>query len=66
MLRLFLLAAVATSLLAGLMPASAQNFKGSCIEWCLQNRCARGAMNQTKCMNRCVPVCKHKNPKAHD
>ena len=50
----------------GSIPVSAQNFKGSCREFCQQNRCSRGAANMVLCMQKCVPFCKQKNPKAKD
>jgi hypothetical protein len=56
-----LLIATTVSFLSGLMPAFAAH---SCQDWCLRNRCAHGAANQTLCMNRCVPACRqHQHPR---
>jgi hypothetical protein len=65
MLRAILLA-VAISLVAGSIPAFAQNFAGSCRDLCLKNRCGHGSMNPNVCMYNCVAACKKKNPKAQD
>jgi hypothetical protein len=63
MLRSILLAAT-IGFLAGSTPASAQNFTGSCRDWCQQNRCGHGVVNAVKCFEVCVPACQKKNPKA--
>jgi len=65
MLRVILLA-VGISLVAVSTPALSQNFKGSCSDWCLKNKCGHGAMNQPICMKHCVDNCKAKNPNAKD
>jgi hypothetical protein len=64
MLRIFLMAIV-FSLMAAVVPASAQNGAG-CTEWCRVNRClggsAGGAANP-RCMNACVAACQAKMSK---
>jgi hypothetical protein len=62
MLRSILLA-VAISLVAGSVPALAQ-FKGSCNDWCVQNRCAHGALSVPACVSKCTAACKQKHPNA--
>ena len=52
--------AIAIGLFAASDPAAAQI--KSCQDFCAQNRCAHGAMNQTECMRQCVAFCKKKNP----
>jgi hypothetical protein len=58
--------AVAISLLSGSVPALAQNFKGSCEQFCREKRCAAGnaAFTMNTCMAKCVPNCRMKNPNA--
>ena len=48
--------------------ALAQNFKGSCFQWCSEKRCAAGSYssNRNFCMSQCVSGCKLKNPNAKD
>jgi hypothetical protein len=60
MLKLVLSTAV-IGLVAGLTPSIAQT--SNCQNWCLQNRCAHGAPNQTLCMEKCVAFCEKKNKK---
>jgi hypothetical protein len=62
MLRVFLIA-VAISMMAEALPASAQDGKGSCAEWCRINRCSGGMMSGAApvCMNQCVAACKQKH-----
>ena len=66
MLRSIAMAAVAIGLLSGLVPVAAQNFTGSCEQFCREKRCA--GTNQSHgvgvCMSKCVPNCRMKNPKA--
>jgi len=57
MLRSILLVA-AISLAAGSIPALAKKSKGSCMQWCLSNRCGAHSLNQTGCLQNCVPTCK--------
>jgi len=56
-----LLAAVAMSLVASVLPASAQG-GGGCAEWCRVNRCTGGiaASMGATCINRCVAACEAK------
>jgi hypothetical protein len=56
-----LLAAVAMSLVASVLPASAQG-GGGCAEWCRINRCTGGIsanMGQV-CINKCTAACEAK------
>ena len=65
MLRIAIVAA-AISLFSGSIPALAQNFKGSCEQFCREKRCATGnaSHGMNICMSKCVPNCKMKNPNA--
>ena len=60
MLRSILFAIALSFVLAGTLPTFAAQ---SCQEWCMQNRCAHGALNQPLCMSRCVPACQEKRGK---
>ncbi len=57
--------AVAFGLLSGSV-AFAQNFTGSCEQFCREKRCAPTNVNYGVgvCMSKCVPACRQKNPKA--
>jgi len=56
-----LIAAVAMSLVASVLPASAQG-GGGCADWCRVNRCTGGiaASMGATCINRCVAACEAK------
>lgn len=66
MLRSIAIAALAISLLSETVPVSAQNFTGSCEQFCREKRCAAGNQSHgvAVCMSKCVPNCRMKNPKA--
>ena len=57
-----LLVAVAVSLVASVLPASAQGGVGGCPEWCRINRCTGGiAANMgAVCINKCTAACEAK------
>jgi hypothetical protein len=60
MARVFLAAMVIT-LMAGVLPASAQG-GGGCDAWCRANRCNGGMVsgNAPVCMSKCVAICQQK------
>ena len=64
MVRVFLIAAM-FSLVADVVPASAQN-AANCTDWCRLNRCVGGSgggVANPRCMNACVPACQKKMSK---
>jgi len=57
------IAAIAVTVMFGVLPAAAQNFTGSCSEYCAKKACAT-ATSKNWCIQDCSAKCRMRNPNA--